>query len=145
MSNQNQNVKQTGGGATEWGEKVFGSMGSQVANTSGAIAVKGGEPEEEKMGGLGLSEAMVPVLLILANNTVSRSLLQKSGISRKTMKQTVPFVNGGNLANTIALPAGLIIANNMAPKLLASKPPRSTFRRRGSKRDRQSRYRKRSP
>jgi hypothetical protein len=135
---QNKDEKPVKGGAcmygstSDWGMAKFGQ--NQTANDSGSIVVKGGKPDVvvdnvEQDGGVGLTEAVVPVVLFLANNAVSKKLLSQSGLSAKQLKggnlHSLP--DGGSLANSIAVPAGLVLANNYLGKRLKSRRQLPSF------------------
>lgn len=119
MNNQNQRDKQkqqnqqNGGGAAEYAQGVYGTE----RNAQGAIST------HAPTGGVGLTEAVVPVVLFLANNAVSKKLLSQTGLSSKQIKGgKVELPDGGSLANSIAVPAGLILANHYLGKSLRSRP-----------------------
>jgi hypothetical protein len=113
---QNEQNEQNGGdGATEWGQSVYGTE----RNAQGAISTQ----LPPQTGGVGLTEAVVPVVLFLANNAVSKKLLSQTGLSSKQIKGgNVQLPDGGSLANSIAVPAGLVLANHYLGKSLRSRP-----------------------
>lgn len=107
--------KQGGGaGAAQHMINVAGNMGEQQAGADGSIAYK------QQTGGVGLTESLVPVVLVLANTKVSKNWLRNSGLSGKTLKKGLSIGGGsgiekhvgGNLANAIVVPATLIRAKN---------------------------------
>ena len=121
MDSQNQQDKQDkqneqnggGCGAAEWAQNVYGNE----RNPQGAIST------HAPTGGVGLTEAVVPVVLFLANNAVSKKLLSQTGLSSKQIKGgNVELPDGGSLANSIAVPAGLVLANHYLGKSLRSRP-----------------------
>ena len=124
MNNQTEVRKQDkqngGGGGAEWAQSVYGTD----RNAQGAISTHtptGGNPLVPT-GGVGLTEAVVPVVLFLANNAVSKKLLSQTGLSSKQIKGgNVELPDGGSLANSIAIPAGLVLANNYLGKSLRSR------------------------
>jgi len=121
-----------GSGAAEYVQGVAGGMNEQTANANGSIQlnnpIKGGMGMPAlSYGGVGMTEAMVPAVLFLANNAITKNLLRNSGVSGKTLKNVKrPFMKGGDLANAIAVPAGLILANNYFGKSMRSRSLSST-------------------
>jgi len=114
-----------GGGAAEHMINVAGNMGQQQAGADGSIAYK------QQTGGFGLTESLVPVVLVLANTKVSKNWLRNSGLSGKTLKKGLSIGGsgkvaqndiathvGGNLANVIVVPASLVRAKNYMGKQL---------------------------
>lgn len=116
--------KQSGGTTSaDYMISVAGNMNQQQAGADGSIAYKmqvGGQT-----GGVGLTEALVPAVLLLANTKISKNWLRNSGLSGKTLKNGLSISGGGNgmnselekhvggnLANAIVVPAGLIRAKN---------------------------------
>ena len=138
--NQNpDNFDQVKGGAgmygstSDWGMAKFGQ--NQMANASGSIAVKGGDPKQQhnnggnnQNGGVGLTESVVPVVLFLANAN-SKKLLSQSGLSAKQLKggKLPSLPEGGSLANSIAVPAVLVLASHYFGKNLKSRRQRPSF------------------
>ena len=116
-----------GSGAAEYVQGVVGGINQQTVNAQGAIQTNmpmGGGSGMELLpsGGIGMTEAMVPAVLFLANNAITKNLLRNSGVSGKTLKNVKrPFMKGGDLANAIAVPAGLILANNYFGKSMRSR------------------------
>lgn len=109
-------VPKGGVGSADQVMKTLGNMNDQIRGPNGAIAPKGG---------VGLTESLVPVVLILANNAVTKNALRSTGISKKVLDKALPqggenmppeLTEGGNLANTIAIPAGLVLASHMVAK-----------------------------
>lgn len=123
-----------GSGAADHALKVFGDMSAQRAGHDGSIATNaqlGGGVVPNALhgilpsGGIGLTESLVPVVLVLANNATTKHALRSSGVSQKVINKALPsggenmppqLTEGGSLANTIAIPAGLFLANHMVAK-----------------------------
>ncbi len=124
--NQNEHHNQDGGnpgGTSGWGVSAYGAGNEQTRGSDGSISVKGGNEMRVPTGGVGLTEAVVPVVLFLANNAVSKKLLSQTGLSAKQFKGgKVELPEGGSLANSIAVPAGLVLANHYLGKSLRSRP-----------------------
>ena len=109
-----------GAGAAQYMLNVAGNMNEQQAGADGSIAYK------PQTGGVGLTETLVPVVLVLANTKLSKNWLRNSGLSGKTLKKGLSIGGGGddvakigieqhvggNLANAIMVPASLIRAKN---------------------------------
>jgi len=106
-----------GAGAAQYMLNVAGNMNEQQAGADGSIAYK------QQTGGVGLTESLVPVVLVLANTKLSKNWLRNSGLSGKTLKKGLSIGGsgesakieqhvGGNLANAIMVPASLIRAKN---------------------------------
>jgi hypothetical protein len=108
-----------GAGAAPYMLNVAGNMNEQQAGADGSIAYK------QQTGGVGLTESLVPVVLVLANTKLSKNWLRNSGLSGKTLKKGLSIGGsgevaqndiakhvGGNLANVIMVPASLIRAKN---------------------------------
>jgi hypothetical protein len=147
-----------GSGAADHALKVFGDMSAQRAGTDGSIAKNGGGVVPNALqgilpsGGVGLTEALVPVVLVLANNATTKRALRSSGVSQKVINKALPsggenmppqLTEGGSLANTIAIPAGLFLASHMVAK--SARRTGKNFRksRKQSDNRRSRRYRRR--
>lgn len=115
---------QAGGTSTgAWGTHVYGEMGQQHAipgtnviatRTGGSTQAAAAAADKPVVGGepilstLLSTEVMTPVVLTIASNQIPKLL-------RKSRK-----MRGGNLT-TVAVPATLLIANQMASKRLRRK------------------------
>ena len=103
-----------GSGAAEYMVNVAGDMNAQQRGADGAIAYSA------QKGGVGLTEALVPAVLVLANTKISKNWLRNSGLSGKTIRDGLSVggegvlekTQGGGLANMIVVPAGLMRAKN---------------------------------
>lgn len=150
-----------GSGAADHALKVFGDMSAQRAGHDGSIATNaqlGGGVVPNALqgilpsGGIGLTETLVPVVLVLANNVATKDALRSSGLSQKVINKALPsggenmppqLTEGGSLANTIAIPAGLFLANHMIAK--SARRTGKNFRKSRTPRDNRKsrRYRRR--
>ena len=150
-----------GSGAADHALKVFGDMSAQRAGHDGSIATNaqlGGGVVPNALqgilpsGGIGLTETLVPVVLVLANNVTTKDALRSSGLSQKVINKALPsggenmppqLTEGGSLANTIAIPAGLFLANHMIAK--SARRTGKNFRKSRTPRDNRKsrRYRRR--
>jgi hypothetical protein len=106
-----------GAGAAEHMLNVAGNMNQQQAGADGSLAYK------MPTGGVGLTEALVPAVLVLANTKLSKNWLRNSGLSGKTLKnglsinggsnnEKIDQMMGGNLANAIVIPTSLARVKN---------------------------------
>jgi hypothetical protein len=138
-----------GSGAAEFGVKVFGDMNQQQGDSTGAIRLNlpgGGSGVPLPNGGFGLTESLVPAVLILANNAITKRALKNSGFSSKYVNKQLPrggenmppeLTEGGGLANTLALPVGLVLASNAMNRSLrktVSRPRKFARKQRGKSR-----------
>ena len=122
-------VQQGGMSTSDWGVNTYGEMGKQqsipgsnvVATHVGGEAgtnpvvppIKGGEPFTST---LLSTEVLTPVVLTIASNQLPKLL-------RKSRK-----MRGGNMTS-IAVPATLIIANQLASKRLGNRSSKKRYRR----------------
>jgi hypothetical protein len=111
-----------GAGAAEHMLNVAGNMNQQQTGADGSLAYK----MPVVTGGVGLTEALVPAVLVLANTKLSKSWLRNSGLSGKTLKKGLSINGGsnelakngieqhvgGNLANAIIVPTSLARVKN---------------------------------
>ena len=109
---------QGGAGAAEHMLNAAGNMNQQQAGADGSLAYK----MPVVPGGVGLTEALVPAVLVLANTKLSKNWLRNSGLSGKTLKnglsirggsnEKIDEMMGGNLANAIVIPTSLARVKN---------------------------------
>jgi hypothetical protein len=108
-----------GAGAAEHMLNVAGNMNQQQAGADGSLAYK----MPVVTGGVGVTEALVPAVLVLANTKLSKNWLRNSGLSGKTLKnglsihggsnnEKIGEMMGGNLANAIVIPTSLARVKN---------------------------------
>ena len=129
---------QAGGMTTgEWGTKVYGEMGQQSAIPgTNVLKINGGSegempippqmiPSEGGMPALLSAETMTPVVLTIASNQIPK-LLRKSLKLKKS--------KGGSAAASVAVPAMLVIANQVVGKRLG----RKTHKSRGGRKQRRT-------
>ena len=103
-------------------------------------------------GGVGVTEALVPAVLVLANTKLSKNWLRNSGLSGKTLKKGLSINGGsnelaktgieqhvgGNLANAIVIPTSLARVKNYMGNQI-NKTVKQTMNTRFLKRSRRSR------
>lgn len=135
-----------GAGAADHMIGVAGNMNEQQSGPDGSIAYR------QQMGGVGLTEALVPAVLVLANTKLSKNWLRNSGLSGKTLKKGLSIGGGGdnnakrgieqhvggNLANAIVVPASLVRAKNYMGSQI-NKTVKQTMNSRFLKKSRRSR------
>jgi len=108
-----------GAGAADYMINVAGNMNQQQPGADGSLAYK----MPVVTGGVGLTEALVPAVLVLANTKLSKNWLRNSGLSGKTLKnglsisggsnnEKIDKMMGGNLANAIVIPTSLARVKN---------------------------------
>ncbi len=86
-----------GAGAAEHMLNVAGNMNQQQTGADGSLAYK----MPVVTGGVGVTEALVPAVLVLANTKLSKNWLRNSGLSGKTLKKGLSINGGSNeLAKT---------------------------------------------
>ena len=108
-----------GAGAADHMIGVAGNMNEQQAGADGSLAYR------QQTGGVGLTEALVPAVLVLANTKLSKKWLRNSGLSGKTMKNGLSIGGGddaaktgiehhvgGSLSNAIVVPTSLVRVKN---------------------------------